>query len=445
MNRYRASAVGMVAMLMASPLWAMGVDLLGANPTAIMDFMNGHSMVVYLSAFFLLGLLLAFTPCVLPMVPILSGIIVGQQSLSTAKAFRLSLSYVIGMALTYALAGMVAAYLGSTLQTLMQQPWVISVFSLIFVALALNMFGWYELRLPGLMQPRVKTDGKGGMASAAIMGVLSTLIVSPCVTAPLIAVLTYIGQSGQVWLGGLVLFVMALGMGLPLLIVGAGYGALLPKTGVWMIRIKQIFGLMMLAIAVWMMSRILPEAWVRFSWVVLLIIAALQLGVLNTANGFGARLLQGFGVLALMVSGVLGYQMIYGNVLQTGAKAPFKVVHSMEEINKQLALAKASQQPVFIEFFAGWCSDCQAMDKHVFSKTDVQQAMGNSVNIRVDISEKSEAVAALRKSYGIYGIPTMLFFRNDGQPLQELTSVGQIDKGQMMSLLQQFAKQQSIQ
>lgn len=381
MIRMTQRFAALTALLYTSSLWAFEFSLTGSNPEVIGQYMGSHGTLWSLSAFFILGLLLAFTPCVLPMVPILSGIIVGQQQMQPRRAFILSFSYVMGMALTYAVAGMLAGYLGATVQTLMQQPWVIIAFALVFVGLAGNLFGLFELRLPSRWQPRM-AQGQAGVWAAALMGILSTLIVSPCVTAPLIAVLAFITQSGQMWQGGLILFVMALGMGLPLLLVGAGFGSLLPKSGAWMIRVKQGFGILMLLLAVWMVSRLLPA--------------------------------------------------------QDNPAIPFQVIHSMAELEARLESTKSKHQAVMVEFFAGWCSDCQAMDKKVFNQPEVLAAMQGIVNLRVDISEKSPAVAAIRQAYGVLGIPTLRFYQADGQPLTQLTSIGQIDKGQMMKLLIAF-------
>lgn len=362
------------------PLQANSLSL--ADPQAIGQLIGTHGAPVYLALFFGLGILLAFTPCVLPMIPILSGIIVGQDNLTTGRSFRLSLSYVTGMAVTYAVAGMLAGYLGSTVQTMMQQPWVIISFSLVFVLLGLSMFGLFEIRMPSGLQPRMR-QGQGGLIAAGLMGILSTLIVSPCVTAPLIAVLTFISQSGQTGLGGLLLFVMALGMGLPLLLVGAGYGRFLPKSGAWMIRIKQLFGIIMLMLAVWMVARVIP--------------------------------------------------------MHTQPPAGFIMVHSMQELQQELALAKEKHQPVFVEFYAGWCSDCRAMDAKVFNQPDIVQAMKGSINLRVDISDKSPAVASIRQIYGILGVPAMRFYTTNGELIPDLLSHNQLDKQQMLELLNQFA------
>lgn len=418
-----------------------------ANPSMVMQFIQGHSAFVYLSAFFGLGILLAFTPCVLPMVPILSGIIVGQQSLSTRQAFKLSLSYVLGMAITYAVAGMLAGWMGGTVQTIMQTPLVIMAFSLVFILMALSMFGYFELRLPASLSARFNALGQHGgrrnYLSVGLMGVLSTLVVSPCVTAPLIGVLTYIGQNGEVMMGGLILFVMALGMGIPLLLVGSGYGAVLPKTGSWMLKIKQLFAFMMLAIAIWMMSRILPQAMSHMLWAALLITASIQLGSLKTQSGKMAKFFQAIGVGIMITGGVIAYNAMVFSFATTEEREtviPFTLVHSQSELQQKLDTARKEGKRVFVEFFAGWCGDCQAMDKKVFNQAEIQQAMAGLVNIRVDISEKSEEVSRIKKHYGIYGIPTLMFFDSEGKRLSQFGAAGFVSKTEMLDLLQAVNK-----
>ena len=419
------------------------ISFANGSPQGVMQFLQGHSMVVYLSAFFGLGILLAFTPCVLPMVPILSGVIVGQKQLSTAHAFKLSLSYVLGMALTYALAGMAAGLMGSTIQTLMQTPWVIISFSLVFAIMALSMFGLFEFRLPSHLSSRLShyhQPGKRNYFSVALMGVISTLVVSPCVTAPLVGVLTYIGQQGEVLTGGLILFVMALGMGLPLLLVGTGYGSLLPKAGVWMVKIKQVFAFMMLAMAIWLLARILPETIIHLLSAALLIGVSISLGAFKTTAQKAAKLFKVIGLGVFIVSGVVTYNTVAAQLIPSSAKSinkmsSFIVVHSQAELNQQLSKAKALHKIAFVEFFAAWCSDCQAMDAHVFNQADIQKAMQGLVNIRVDISDNTPAVLAIKKHYGIYGVPTMMFFDEHGKRLAKLYSVGLIDKAKMQALL----------
>lgn len=399
------------------------------NPMAAASFIQNNSPVLYLSVFFGLGVLLAFTPCVLPMVPILSSIITGKGAKTGREAFKLSLAYVLGMALTYALAGMLAAWFGATVQTLMQQPVVIGSFSFLLTLMGLWLLGVFEFRLPAFLCFSYKGSRRQGIISSALMGSVSTLVVSPCVTAPLIGILTYIAESRQVAQGGLLLFVLALGMGLPLLLVGAGYGRFLPASGPWMVRIKQLFALMMFAMAVWLLSRVAPKLLVDLLWILVLLIAACFMGAFRQETRLSGRVLQGLAVLSLMGAGALGYQLFTSvSAAKPVIQSPFIQVSTLDEINTRLADAKASHNKVFIDFSADWCSDCQEMDKQVFSKADVIDAMQGIVNLRVEIGEKSEEVAKIREAFHIYGTPTMLFFDEQGQLLGNLSSVGLISR-----------------
>ena len=433
----------LVLMLFANAVWSSTSGFESSNPDTIMHFIQGNNALVYLSAFFGLGVLLAFTPCVLPMVPILSGIIVGQKSLSTSKAFKLSLSYVIGMAITYAGAGMLACLMGGTLQTMMQRPLVIVFFSMIFIIMALSMFGLFELRLPAGLAGRFNglghSSSKRNYISVALMGILSTLVVSPCVAAPLIGVLSYIGQKGQVLMGGLILFVMALGMGIPLLIVGAGYGSVLPKTGSWMIKIKHFFGLMMLGIAIWMFSRILDKTLVNILWATLLILGSISLGSLQTQKNKKGLIFQAIGVLAIVYGGIILYSLSLSisnpasERVVTGNQ--FIKINKLSEVKRQLELAKKNHKVAFVEFSANWCGDCQDMDSKVFNQPQITQAMSGLVNIKVDISDKSKEVDEIKKAFAIYGTPTMLFFDTHGMQLTELDAAGFVPELAMLDLL----------
>ena len=431
-------SLGLISL--ASPLFALGIDSI--HPADITHFIQTHHPLIYLGVFFSLGLFLAFTPCVLPMVPILSGIITGQKTTTNNRALSLSLAYVLGMAVTYAIAGMLAAYFGSTIQTLMQQPMMIASFSGLLLLMALWLLDLIHLQIPSFLwtrHPNVQPKPRG-IPSATLMGALSTLIVSPCVTAPLIGILTYIAQSGRVLQGGLLLFVLALGMGLPLLLVGAGYGKLLPRSGPWLIRIKQLFAILMMAMAIWLLGRILPQIWLSLLWASLLIFSAFVLGIGRHEPHALGRILQGLAVVALLGAGALTYQSIWAGSSTSQTRsltAPFKQINSLDEVYEQLAKAKANHQPVFIEFFASWCSDCQGMDQHVFNQANVIHAMHGALNLRVNISEKNDTVAAIKKAFGIYGIPTMVFYNSKGQQLHELTSVGPINQEQMLQLLHQ--------
>ncbi|KTD27011.1 protein-disulfide reductase DsbD [Legionella maceachernii] len=436
----------MTLMLISHAVWSFSWGFDSANPDIVINFIQQNNALIYLGTFFIVGILLAFTPCVLPMVPILSGIIVGQDSLSTPKAIKLSLGYVLGMAITYATAGMLAGFMGSTVQTLMQRPVVIVGFSLLFVLMALSMLGLFELRLPTHLHARLnrlsQRSNKSHFLSTLLMGVISTLIVSPCVTAPLIGVLTYISQSGQALNGGLILFVMALGMGIPLIIVAAGYGSLLPKTGAWMIRIKQLFGIVMLAIAIWMSGRVLPVIITHLLWAVLFIATGFTLAMQRSIEDKSARLSQILGIIVLGFGSIFTYSMVSPfvpakAVTKANTSTRFLEVNTLQGIQQELARAKKENKPVFLEFSASWCSDCQDMDTKVFNQPEVIKAMKNLFAVKVNLSENNQEVADIKKSFAIYGTPTLLFFDAQGQRLNQFTSVGYISKTAMLSLLKQ--------
>lgn len=397
-----------------------------SNPDLIMQYINTHSVIIYLLTFFALGLLLSFTPCVLPMVPILSGIIVGQKSPNPTKAFLLSLAYVLGMAITYALAGMLAGYLGSTVQTLMQKPIIIVFFALIFISMALSMIGYYDIKMPEFISRNINLSStKQSYLAVGLMGVLSTLIASPCVTAPLIGVLTFISQTGKAALGGMILFVMALGMGLPLLLVGSGFGKFLPKSGQWMITIKAVFGYMMFAIALYLLARILPSTLVLILSGIL--IAAM---IMNLFNFKYKNLV----AVTVAISSVVMFhnETIQPNSLKT---TNFIQVSSLDALKTQLAKSKKDHKPAFVEFYASWCSDCKAMDSAVFNQQSVQLALEPYSKIKVDISENSDQSKELKQAYKIYGTPTLLLFSKDGKKLDSLTSVGYTNAKKLKEML----------
>lgn len=404
-------------------------------------------------SFFGAGILLAFTPCVLPMVPILSAILVGQENKGTLRAFQLSLTFVLSMAFTYAGAGLLVGYLGSTVQTALQLPWVIVGFSLIFVVMAMSMFGVFNLNLPRCVQNCLQSASSkqksGSVIGVAIMGVLATLIASPCVTPPLISVLTYISQTGNALFGGIILFSLALGMGLPLLLFGIGQGVLLPKSGEWMNQIKYVFGIMMLGLAIWMVSRLLPGVVTLFLWAILLIVSAIAFG------GFAKEkkshpLVQGISFLALIYGILLLVGAASGNdnVLKPLASVKtaqetnhvvtpgdlFMRVNNITELQKKLQHAKENKRPVMIEFFASWCPSCRALDANVLSDPTIQKHLQNFMAIRVDITNKNPELMKLIEYYHVYGTPTMLFYDRNGQQInsdafnETETTVGSLDQ-----------------
>lgn len=408
---------------------------------SIANQLASGNIFLTLLGFFGAGLLLAFTPCVFPMIPILSGIIVGDSgSITTRKAFMLSLAYVIAMALTYTLVGVLAGLFGANIQAWFQNPWVLSIFAGIFVLLSLSMFGFYELQMPAAIQSKltsVSNSQQGGkLVSAAIMGVLSALIVGPCVTAPLIGALIYIGQTGDAVLGGMALFALGMGMGAPLLAIGASAGKLLPKAGMWMESVKAVFGVLMLALAIWLLERILPMPAILALSGLLLIVSGIYMGALSQIpegksdwytlwKGVGfAMLLYG----ALMIIGASSGSRQFFMPL-TGLSAPhsaagapaqssqhlgFKPIKGLSGLNQELAQAKAAGKTVMVDFYADWCVSCKEMESLVFTDPEVNRTLSNTVLLQADVTANDEQDKALMKHFGIFGPPAILFYGTDG-------------------------------
>ncbi|MFC7781084.1 protein-disulfide reductase DsbD [Legionella taurinensis] len=435
MNLWKGFRFLALLMFVSKSAWSFSGELGSANPAMIMHFIEHHNALIYLSAFFGLGLLLSFTPCVLPMIPILSGILVGRDSLSTPQAFKLSLSYVIGMAATYAAAGVMAGYLGSTLQTAMQQPAVILSFSALFVMMGLSMSGLFELRLPQALQHRFKQRGKPGYAGAMLMGIASTLVVSPCVTAPLIGVLTYISQKGEPAQGGLILLVMAAGMGMPLLLVGSGYGSLLPKTGGWMLKIKKCFALVLFAMAIWMASRILPAPIITLLWASLFVFGSIFLGSLQSTTHKGAVWFKGMGVASIMAGGMLAHAALLPLIAPAALQKQhavkqtvFVAADSMAAIEKRLNDARRQHKPALLVFTASWCSACQALESRVLNQPQLRSSLDGLLRLKIDISQSNPTTDEIKQAFAIYGTPTLLFIDREGQVVDDLSAVGFINQ-----------------
>ncbi|MCP5158380.1 MAG: protein-disulfide reductase DsbD [Gammaproteobacteria bacterium] len=408
-------------------------------------------------AFFGFGLLLAFTPCVFPMVPILSSLIAGQSAnLTRWRALTLALVYVLAMAATYTIAGVLAALLGQNLQAWFQNPWVIGLFSGLFILLALSMFGLYDLQLPTFLQHRLaewSNHQRGGRyAGVAIMGFLSALIVGPCVAPPLIGALSFIAVTGDVALGAVALFVLSLGMGTPLLVIGASTGHWLPRAGHWMERIKAIFGVLLLAVALWLLERILPAASIMLLWATLLIVTAAYMGALQpVAHGAPAwrTLVKGLGTV-LLIYGVLllvgvasggrdPWQPLRGvNFIASAAsKTPppvFRRVKTVADVEQ--ALRQAGDQPVMLDFYADWCVTCKELERNTFSDPAVRVALKKMVTLQADVTAHDNVDRELLRHFNIVGPPAMLFFGADGQERREYRLVGFMDSSEFEKHLQ---------
>lgn len=407
----------------------------------------GKHLGVTIFIFFCLGLLLSLTPCILPMVPILTSLIAGQkETLTTQKAFFLSSVYILGSAITYAIAGIFSAVLGNSLQVLLQTPWAIMSLSLLFILLALSLLGLYELPLSWLGQNRViawSNRQRGGTYIGAFcMGMLSTLIVSPCVTAPLVGVLLYIGQTGNFVLGGAALFVMGIGMGLPLLLIGTTAGKWLPKSGPWMEFIKKLFGLLMIGMAIWLLSRIMPAYFWQIAWGIFLFgvafffiwIAPKWIGRYRLNLGLG--LLTSFVAVLVILAGTPLSRPLWMNQQSViAANNTFTIVNSVSELNRQLAIAQATKRPVMLDFYADWCASCIEMDKNVFDLANVQQALKKYVLLRADLTDNNAEDEALLKQYAVIAPPTVLFFNSEGRELPSHRIVGEISADDFLKRL----------
>ena len=381
-----------------------------------------------LATFFGLGLLLAFTPCVLPMVPILSGIIAGQGSnVTTGRAFALSLTYVMGMAVMNTLAGVAAAAAGQQIQALFQQPWIIILFALLFVVLALSMFGLFNIQLPAALQTRLADASNrqqaGTFGGVAVMGALSALIVTACVAPPLFAALAVIAQTGDVVRGGSALFAMSLGMGAPLLVIGTSAGRLLPKAGAWMDTVKKFFGVLMLAVAAWMLARIVAERWALLLWAVPALIGAVLLWREVKAKSLAGLLARAVGLvlgaygLALLAGAALGGKDPLSPIPQFAAeskKLDFRLIKTVDDLDREIAAAAAAGRPAMLDFYADWCVSCKEMERYTFTDPEVQRVLANAVLLKADVTANDEADQALLRRFEIFGPPTIAFWGRDG-------------------------------
>jgi len=396
------------------------------------------SLPLVLATFFGLGLLLAFTPCVLPMVPILSGIIAGQGSqVTTGRAFALSLTYVMGMAVMNTLAGVAAAAAGQQIQALFQQPWIIILFALLFVVLALSMFGLFNIQLPAALQTRLADASNrqqaGTFGGVAVMGALSALIVSACVAPPLFAALAVIAQTGDMVRGGSALFVMSLGMGVPLLVIGTSAGRLLPKAGGWMDTVKKFFGVLMLAVAAWMLNRLVEDRWSLLLWAIPASIGAALLFSEVKARSVTGWVMRGLGAvlglyaLALIAGVFLGGRDPLAPIPQFAKPEKtlqFTVIKTVDDLDRAIAAAAADGRPAMLDFYADWCVSCKEMERYTFTDAAVQEALTNAVLLKADVTANDADDQALLQRFGIFGPPTIAFWRADGVEQKNYRVVG---------------------
>lgn len=415
---------------------------------------ESHNIFFIILSFYGFGLLLAFTPCVLPMVPVLSGIIVGQhKNISSRRALFLSISYVLGMSLTYAAVGVVIAALGQNLQTLFQSPFIIGLFSLLFIVLALSMFDFYSLSLPQSWQAKLakrsNKQNNGAYIGAASMGALSTLILSPCVTAPLVGALTYIAKTSNMLLGGFSLLFLGFGMGTPLIIIGASAGKLLPKVGNWMNHIKHTFGIVLLVIAISLAERIAPPALTMTCWSTLLIICGLFLSVLNKQLNNNRQIFAcGISILFFIYGGLILIGVALGNTspyqpLNTTHKAPLQsqpskitsaiTVNNLKGASQILQKARQNHQKVLIDFYADWCTSCKEMEQNVFNDPSFQTAMKDTILLKVNVTERNQASEHLEKNFNVVAPPTLILLDKEGEENSRI--IGETDKQEVIKAL----------
>ncbi|HEX4986704.1 MAG TPA: protein-disulfide reductase DsbD [Burkholderiales bacterium] len=428
----------------AGPGSPAGATAAAAEDEKIAGLLGAGNIWLVMASFLGFGLLLSFTPCVLPMIPILSGMIAGQGAAATRhRGFVLSAVYVLGMATAYAAAGVLAGLSGSLLSASMQNPWVLGAFAGVFVVLALSMFGFYDLQLPvswqsGAAQRSNRLSG-GKLAGVFGMGALSAIIVGPCVAAPLAGALLYVSQSRDVVLGGLALFMLALGMGLPLLVVGASTGALLPKAGAWMQSVKNFFGVLLLATAIWILSPLLTLSLQMACWAALLIACGIFLRAIDPLPvdaGPYRRLWKGAGIVALvagvslLVGALAGSRDplrplagIMGSSARTESPAatPFVRVASLGELEKALA---GAGRPAMLDFYADWCVSCEEMERLTFRDADVRREFSSMLLLQADVTANSAADQALLRRFGLFGPPGIIFFDREGNEIAGSRVVG---------------------
>ena len=396
--------------------------------------------------FFGAGLLLALTPCMFPMVPILSGIIVGRgHKITHAHGFFLSLAYVLGMALTYAAAGVIAGLSGELLSSALQTPWVLGSFAAVFVVLSFSMFGFYELQLPSALQNKLSDSSNhlhgGHLSGVFMMGALSAIIVSPCVAAPMAGALLYISQTGDAMLGAVALFTLAMGMGVPLLVIGASAGTLLPKAGAWMESVKRIFGVLMLAVAIWLIAPLIPLSVQMMLWAALLVLSSIYLGALDAlpthVSGWH-KLWKGIGLLALLlgIAYLIGALSGARDMLRplggfgTGQAAAhttlqFTRIKNIAELEGRIA--QAGGKSVMLDFYADWCVSCKEMERFAFSDARVQAKLKNTLLLQADVTANNADDKALLKRFALFGPPAILFFDKAGREQGEQRVTGYQD------------------
>jgi thiol:disulfide interchange protein DsbD len=431
------------------------------NAGSIQRFLQNAGALVVIATFLLLGIGLTFTPCVLPMVPILSSVIAGHDNLTPRKGFILSTAYVLGMAITFSLAGVLVGVLGArfNIQIYMQQPWVLSIFAGMFVILALSMFGFYEVRLPRFIQEPLdklnQNQKGGGLISVFLMGALSAIVVSPCVTAPLAGALVYISTTGDAALGGFALFALGLGMGLPLIAIGTTGASVMPKAGVWMEKVKSFFGVLLLAVALWILDRILPQDIYFGAWVILLGTYSVILGAFEAAASGKQRLVKGLALITFSLAIMLMFKVVIGtsepqttnnqikpttsNQANTyKGTSIFTSITTEEQLKPLLLKGKNQEKIVMVDLYADWCIECKIMAKTLFEDEQVKNKLAPFESIKLDITEFNDFHKSYLEENGIFGPPALLFYGKDGVIIKDAQILGEISKEKFLQYLDQF-------
>jgi thiol:disulfide interchange protein DsbD len=431
------------------------------------NILKDSSLLTVIGLFFLAGLALTFTPCVFPMIPILSGIISGQgDNISKKKAFLLSLAYVIPMALTYAIVGVLAGLSGESLTAALQTPWVIATFALLFVVLAFAMFGFFELQMPASIQNKLTSfsnqQKSGSFIGAAIMGMLSALIVGPCVTAPLTGALIFIADTKDALLGGLSLFMLGIGMGVPLLMIGTAAGEFLPKAGAWMDKVKAVFGVLMLGLAIWMLERILPIEAIILLTATLLIGSAIYMKAIDTLDAGTSgwdRLWKAFGIIMLIYGIILMLgiakgnssffaplkdktiiQQVAGNTTVHTEGLVFTPIKGIKGLDSALDSSSTKNKPLMLDFYADWCISCKEMEHKVFTDPRIIKALEGTLLVQADVTENDEKDIALMKKFGLFGPPGILFFDTKKQEYRSFRVVGEMSVDDFLAHIIEFLK-----
>ncbi|WP_431688737.1 protein-disulfide reductase DsbD [Hahella sp. NBU794] len=452
------------AVTSSTPTPSKAADVDFTSSTSITDYLIAQGLLFSFFILMAVGIGLAFTPCVFPMVPILSSIIVGQKEVTMLRSFILSFSYIMGMAAVYTALGAAAGHFGelgqdANIQAQVQKPWILILFSGLFVLLSLSMFGFYELQMPSFLRDKLsglnsKQQG-GEILSVFIMGLLSALVVSPCVSAPLIAALGYAAYLGSAFKGGMALFGLSLGIGLPLLILGTGGTKLLPRAGAWMEHVKHVFGVALLGVAIWMLERILPPEATLTLWAVLIGVSAVYMGAFtNVESGWSGwqKLSKGLGLVffvyavTLMLGAAAGandpLQPLAPYAIKSAAAATgnsstqplsFVKVTSPEQLDQEVAKASASGKPVMVDFYADWCISCKIMERETFVLPEVQAGLSRFHLIKADVTDNDQGNQALLKRYGIFGPPAFVFFDANGAELAPKRFLGEISKNALLN------------